>query len=385
MEEAEEHIIQLIYKYCKRNIAQSEYNSLTEWLQQDEANKFIFAEYLALYKRVNRYKFIQRYDELKIWEQINLKVHKRKSGIFKKWMSIAAVLAVLLGSSYSLYTLFSGERDMPIVEVAQIEAGRYQAILKTSDGVVYTMDSLKSFQASDGTLVSNSSNQLIYHNLKNTVEQLKYNTLVVPRKGEYQLQLSDGTKIWLNSESELVYPIQFGAGERVVELKGEAYFEVAKDKERPFIVKSRDANVRVLGTSFNVRSYDEEVGTQTTLVEGKVALVTPQSSFVLQPGQQGICKKGDENIQVYTVDTRLYTAWKDGMFRFKNMPLEEIMETFSRWYGVEVQFEKDHLKKLHFTGNLKRYKNINPHLNMITLTTDVKFSVKEDVIMVMQK
>ena len=209
------------------------------------------------------------------------------------------------------------------------------------------------------------------------------NTIRIPRGGEYNLVLSDGTRIWLNSDSELSFPAKFTGEKRKISLKGEAYLEVEKNENFPFVADVKGVQVEVLGTSFNVKAYDN---IETTLVEGKVNIHTNASTnVILKPGEQGIVDTNNNSVKVKQVDTRIYTSWVNGMFTFRSMTLEEIMKTFERWYNVTVSYEKDDLKQRHFTGNLKRYEGINPHLDLIGLTTDVDFKISGNKILVVKK
>ena len=163
-------------------------------------------------------------------------------------------------------------------------------------------------------------------------------------------------------------------------MKGEAYLEVAKNEKRPFIIEVEGTQIEVLGTSFNVKAYDN---IETTLVEGKVRIRTDSlTEAILNPGDQGVVTKESDEIMVKQVDTRLYTSWVKGLFIFRSMTLEEIMKTFGRWYNVTVTFENNELKQRRFTGNLQRNEEINPHLDVISLTTDVEFEISGDKILV---
>ena len=185
---------------------------------------------------------------------------------------------------------------------------------------------------------------------------------------EYTLTLSDGTQVYLNAESRLKYPVVFRGAERVVELSGEAYFKVSKDALRPFIVEMNGVNVRVLGTSFNVRSYADEGQVVTTLVEGKVK-VNDQD---IVPGEQAVYSKNDGSTTVRQVEVEQYVAWQEGTFVFRNERLENIMKTLGRWYGVEFHFLDERAKEIRIGARFGRYDDMQPIIDMIKKTNLVE-------------
>ena len=216
-------------------------------------------------------------------------------------------------------------------------------------------------------------------------EELQYNILRVPRGGEYSVVLGDGTSVCLNSESELRYPVQFDRGERRVFLRGEGYFEVAKDVKRPFFVNADKLKIRVYGTSFNVNTYNL-ANVETVLVEGKIGIQETNSDveYSVMPGQLALYNREKGTMEIRDVDVRPYVAWKEHEFMFDNESLEEIMNTLSLWYDVDVFFQTASLKQLHFTGHLGRYEEVSHILDAISGVTQVKFSVKGRTIIVME-
>jgi len=207
------------------------------------------------------------------------------------------------------------------------------------------------------------------------------NTVWVPRGGEYRLVLSDGTKVWLNAGSQLTYPVRFTGERREVVMKGEACFEVAKTEGRSFVVKAGDVEVAVSGTLFNVEAYPENEEVKTTLVNGKVEVVSGSSREVLVPDEQAVVNR-DREIRVEKVCAEEYIGWTRGEFRFTRMRLEEVMTKLARWYNVEVFFAVPALKNVRFTLNLKRYDDIAEVLSKIEKTGRVHFRVQEQCIVV---
>ena len=218
---------------------------------------------------------------------------------------------------------------------------------------------------------------------KHGEKKLEYNTLTIPRGGEYRLKLEDGTNVWLNAETELRFPVAFGDSERRIFLKGEAYFDVAKEAERPFVVCVNGVDVTALGTEFNIAAVQGGDEVLTTLVNGSVWVVNEEGAdCILTPAEQAVCKKGVVGIEVQKVNTNLYTSWKDGYYAFDKQPLGEIMRTLERWYDIHVVFADSVAEKLRFSGRVKRYEDIDNLLTMIKLTNDVDFEIEERAIIV---
>lgn len=209
-----------------------------------------------------------------------------------------------------------------------------------------------------------------------TAKKNIYNTLEIPRGGEYSLTLADGTKVWMNADSKLKYPISFLEDRRVVYLEGEAYFEVAKDASKPFIVSTTSGDISVLGTQFNVKNYAEDKTIYTTLVEGSVLFRgTTNRETILAPGQQIIFSPEYGTQELKQVNVNNFISWKDNLFQFEELSLEDIMKTLSRWYDVTVSYDKEELKQLQFSGNLDKYSNIESFLKLFEVGARIEFKV----------
>ena len=216
-------------------------------------------------------------------------------------------------------------------------------------------------------------------------QEIVYNTIVVPRGGEYKLELADGTLVWLNSDSELRYPVKFAGSQRDVWLKGEGYFEVSKNPEKPFRVVVDDMIVKVLGTSFNINAYKDRGNILTTLVSGKVDIqdMSGKSLVVMSPNQQVDFRHG--KISVQEVDVTRFVSWIDGKFYFNDMTLENIMSQLQRWYDIEVFFVDEELKSYPFTGVIRRDFTAGQIFEIIEKTTRVKFNVRGKCVTVNHK
>lgn len=216
-------------------------------------------------------------------------------------------------------------------------------------------------------------------------QALVYNKLRVPRGGTFQLALEDGTKIWLNSESELTYPEVFVGESREVYLDGEAYFDVAKDAYRPFIVHSGIQHIQVLGTTFGITNYSDIREVSTTLVSGKVQVKFPEISdeiFLLEPGCRLCYDRKDQKIRKQMVNADEYVAWKDGKYVFNGKPLEDILETLARWYDFQVFYQTHSVKERLFSGELMRFESFRDILGIIEEVSNVKFSIKQHTVIV---
>lgn len=296
------------------------------------------------------------------------------------WSAVAAGVACLVG--VALLLVPERQVELPVVEVRNevVVPGSTKATLRLAGGETVDIrgDSMQITRKGKSHILY-AGGKLTYAK-KEKVAELVYNELEVPVAGECSLVLDDGTQVWVNADSRLKYPVQFVGEERKVFLEGEAYFIVAKDS-LPFVVSTSRGDIRVLGTTFNVKSYDEEVAMQATLVEGKVLVAQGQKEMELAPGEQGTVT--DAGIMAKrAVDVDEFVGWRKGIYVFKKQPLEDIMRDLSRWYGVSVFFQNEGLKQVSFTGNLKRYDNINEFLDVLQRTGDVKYRINNNTVII---
>ncbi|MBE9586648.1 FecR family protein [Mucilaginibacter sp. JRF] len=309
------------------------------------------------------------------------------------WLwSAAASILLLIGIGF-FYTskLKSKVNSVPvkITKVNQaIVPGTNRAILILDNGTrVDLNDATKGRIAQSGNTTINKLNngRLQYNNEGRSSagksDAIAYNTIITPRGGQYEVMLPDGTSVWLNSASSLKYPVAFAGSERHVELNGEAYFEVAKDKNMPFTVNSGNVNIRVIGTHFNIAAYDDDPSTKTTLLEGSVKLSTANEAVVLTPGQQGVAENGSHNITTKTVNVQDAIAWKNGYFSFKKENIQCAMRKISRWYDVDVVYDGKISDKL-ISGSVTRTQSITEMLSYLETIGIAKFKIDGRRIMV---
>ena len=323
-----------------------------------------------------------RYDVDNAWRKI-----QSKRG--RKWMLSVCKYAAMFVLGVSLvYVVTRPEPEEKIVRAEVIKPGRLQAELRLGTGVRLALNEHQGVYSSEnaGVEIVNDTvtGKVSYHvNETGMEDSLVFNTLIVPKGGEYSLELPDGTVVWVNSESSLRFPEKFTSNRREVFLEGEAYFEVARDISRPFVVETVQAKVSVLGTSFDVCAYAEEGKTWTTLEEGVVEVESMDKGEKVRmvPGEQ-VCLTGGKGMEKYKVETALFTAWRSGRLVFKDMRLEDLMRNLARWYDVKVEFYREEAKDIVFTGDVKKYEDLNEVLEIIELTSDVHFTIEGQSIIV---
>jgi len=259
----------------------------------------------------------------------------------------------------------------PKVYTADIDPGGNKAILKLANGSIVSLDDMKAgTTAKHGNLIIHKTKggQLSYSVNPDSMhtQTVQFNTLTTPKGGQYEVVLADGSKVFLNAASSLRFPTAFTGHERNVELRGEGYFEVAKNKAMPFKVKVADMTVAVLGTHFNIMAYEGEKWIKTTLLEGSVRLSNGNASTMLKPGEQGRLTNSG-TLQVVNVNTAEEVAWKDGYFAFNKADIQTVMRQISRWYDVGVQYTGA-LPTDEFVGKISRSSKLSEVLRMLQLT-----------------
>ncbi|PTT03766.1 anti-sigma factor [Pedobacter sp. HMWF019] len=320
----------------------------------------------------------------------NIRVHKsHQIGLVKRWLTAAVLLlcvsAGLIFLSRSTNSSQQGLAHHHLKSGNSVVPGGNKAVLTLADGSVVALDSSsisKTIKQGNTSILNESKGLLVYAANGPSGSAPLFNKIAVPRGGQYQLKLPDGTVVWLNSASSLRFPTQFSGKERSVELNGEAYFEVAKNKEMPFKVHVRDMEVRVLGTHFNIMAYDDEESINTTLLEGSVKVSNALQTATIRPGQQASLKKSSGMLGVEDVNIAEAIAWKNGKFLFADEDIETIMRRISRWYDVDVEY-KGNLSDKNFAGSISRYEDVSEVLKMLELTGTIHFKIEGRRIIVM--
>lgn len=337
-------------------------------------------------------------DRDKIWEKLSfydrhspevnwMKFRKRIYPSFAwRWMRYAAVLLIPVFLSLTAYFIYTGKSFLKVEKEAQlIIPGSPCAMIYLADGSQFVLQKDTVFHTPSGAVLKNEAGQLSYEKqpaLNLSTKQQALNLIKTPRGGEYQVVLSDGTKVWLNAESSLRFPGTFAADCRKVYAEGELYFEVVRDEQKPFLVVSGKSVVEVLGTEFNVRNYTD-TPYSTTLVKGSIALKYEQGEPVkLKPGQQAVLNEQTSAFTVAEVNVESFIAWKNGYFLFDNMSLEEIMNELARWYDIEVFFANEAIRNERFSVELPRHEHFREMVQILERTGCVHFSIDKQAVTV---
>jgi ferric-dicitrate binding protein FerR (iron transport regulator) len=326
----------------------------------------------------------------------NLPAPVRKISFLQRWGRVAAAVLILLAGITAIALLMNRKEEHQQPALVQypldLPPGKNGAVLTLSDGSQLVLDSLNNglIGTQNGAAVVLKNGELAYQPAEQTSVTVTFNTMSTPKGRQFSLLLPDGTKVWLNAASSLRYPTIFADNERKVEISGEAYFEVAKDARKPFYVSiGGRAAIEVLGTSFNVNAYENEVAVNTTLIDGSIAVSALSGTLkpggnrvVLQPAQLArITTRAGANTQpekilvVDNVDTGKITAWKDGIFNFNGTRLEEVMRQLERWYDIKVVYEKE-IPNIRFGGKMSRNLNLDELLKILE-ASEVRFRMEE--------
>ena len=375
----------LLSKALLGMLSEEEKRALQQWREESPENEQLYGSVMNTGYIVQKSREVANVDIVNGYMNV---LQKRKRNV--RVRRIRRIVSVAAGVVLPLLAvvLWYGTRqksDVPEQVASVIRHGEVKAELVLADGTTRILSSgvTDSLFVQQGASIVVQDQGVSYQGDSSVVEE-RYNTLRVPRGGEYSITLSDGTIVYLNAESELRYPVKFVGDDRRVYLSGEAYFDVVHDKAHPFVVDVKNSTVRVLGTSFDVRAYADEDEVLTTLVQGSVRFSAGKESVILEPGEQVVLDKSGR-LETREVDTYLYTAWKDGVFAFKRQRLEEIMKVVARWYDVNVFWENVSQKEVTFTGKMKRYDDFSKVVEMLEMTGNTEFMIKENNIFIREK
>jgi len=275
------------------------------------------------------------------YQQIKPVPKSRGTVIILKRIAVAAAILLLAGAAYWLLGRRQTTQRPELAEqagIALIAPGSNRATLTLADGSVVTLDSAGKQVIRQGEMAIQQQNGQLSYGNQPADGSVHYNKLTTPRGGQFRVVLPDGTKVWLNSASMLRYPTAFTGNERVVELDGQGYFEVAANARQPFKVKVQNMEVQVLGTDFDIMAYRDEATINTTLLTGSIQVKEGSNEQLLRPGQQAVINNEDHQLTVRTADIRKVTAWKNGLFVFNNMALPAILREVARWYDVDIVY-----------------------------------------------
>ncbi|GAA3642877.1 FecR family protein [Flavivirga jejuensis] len=375
----------LILKYLTNSISEIELTKLREWLRSLKNQEKFRAYIQDDFNLNNLYNTIDVDTAFnKVWNSTEKKRNKVLPLFKRRFIGygVAASVVFLL----SLVYFFNGEKipqyNTPVTLNNNIEIGTDKAILTLEDGTNVPLEKGESYIANN---VSSNGEGIVYSTTNAAKKEIAFNYLTIPRGGQYHVILSDGTQVWLNSDSQIKYPVSFVEGKtRSIELiYGEAYFDVSSSSQHKgadFKVLNSNQEVRVIGTEFNIKAYKDENTIKTTLVEGKVEINCKGINKILTPNQQSSVNLENNKITVSLIDVYKEISWKDGVFSFENMPLKDIMKVLSRWYDIEVVFKNKNLENVTFNGGLKKKQSIVDILSIIKNMNNIDYEINNKTV-----
>ena len=389
------HIADLIVKKIRGAITPDELAELESWIGQDPENEKLFHRAIDPKSQLNRLEIYSLFDRERVWSALDDQLFPAKTVKFspQRFLRYAAAILLPVLIAGGAYLFFLRPAPVTLAGLDEIiQPGSQKAELILSDGSSVILESEQApdeIREGDAT-IRNDRRMLDYFEVdrgrRNRGPIL--NELRTPRGGGYQLKLADGTRVWLNAGSSLKYPVSFSDSLREVILEGEAYFEVTHTGS-PFIVHSNAMDVRVLGTAFNVTAYPDEDQYRTTLVEGKVRVEVSEgdgsnyTGMELAPHDQAVLDLANAAITVTEVNPDYFTSWMRGKIEFDHESLDMVMKRLARWYDFEYRFENSEAMGYHFTARLDRDATISSILEMLEMTTQVKFEFQKGTVVIL--
>ena len=362
----------LLQRYANNDCSREQMEELFEYIRQAKQDEQLNEALSAEWEAVMPDETLEGYDWNKMFEQIikpaavaDIVPLQRARSLKRAWFRYAAAFLLIAATAGYFFYNPPKHHDSPIARVKDISPGGNKAVLTLADGSSIVLDSAKNgmiARQGGAKILKLAAGKLSYEGIRGASGS--FNTITTPRGGQYQVTLSDGTRVWLNAASSLRYPASFGGKLRKVQVSGEAYFEVARDKEHPFLVDlNGKCEVEVLGTHFNVNNYANEESVRTTLVEGSVKITRGNEAKMLKPGQQAVVK---ESIAINrSVDLAGVIAWKNGFLNLQNKSLDEVMKQLERWYDIDVRYEGK-VPEIRFTGDMDRGVNLSEVLKFLS-------------------
>lgn len=375
----------LMAGHLRNSLSDTEREELEQWLAANDSNRQAMEELLNADTATEQWRNMAYYQARTgdAMEKVAASIQPSRARTRRlPYYYKAAGIVLLVISAVSAVWISQNRKPAPaktVVFTGDILPGSQKAklVLANGNSLVLKNDGDTAFMQGASVKVQQQQGLLAYEGFESGIDDIQYHQLITPKGGEYHLQLEDGTHVWLNAASSIRFPTRFAGKERRVQLTGEAYFEVAKDKEHPFIVDiNQRASIEVLGTHFNVNAYTDEENMNTTLLEGAVAVTTGNDRRKIIPGQQAIVKPyGNDLIVVGPADTLRAVAWKNGVFDFNDAKLSEVMRQVSRWYDIEVVYEKG-IPDIRVWGRMKRNQNLQQLIRILN-GMDVKAKLED--------
>ncbi len=388
------YISELIVKKNKGILSEKEENELQDWANEKDEHQIIIekaTDNKYLFNKLDVYQLFQKND---VRTNLEKELFNTKTVRFfpQSFLRYAAILVPMIMLTGILWYFFSTPTSRDFAQLDNVVVpGSQRATLVLSDGGIVDLEdkSIATEMKQGNTKINNRQNSLTYSEdvADEQHQALIYNELITPNGGNYSLVMADGTEVTLNAGSSLKYPVSFSDSVRKVYLKGQAYFDVSHNG-KPFIVSSDEMDVRVLGTRFDVSAYPDDLAAKTTLVEGKVMVYSNHQTdadegHILKPNDQAILNKNESRFEVVEVSTSQYTSWTQGKIEFSQANLEVVMRRLARWYDFKYEFENESAKDYHFTARLNNDQSISSILEMLEMTTDVKFNIRGHTIVIL--
>jgi ferric-dicitrate binding protein FerR (iron transport regulator) len=375
MSSSTDHNEKLLQKYLDGQCTMAEIEELYAWLQSTGSHRSLLAAMQQEFRKT-----MEEHHEIpsEVSDRIETRLlqdisrgkvvqFRQRTGV--RWTA-AAVILLLLGSGMYYYMSSVSSRktfttsNNALADTGDIAPGTNKAILILANGDVVTLDSAGNQVINQGQTVVRQKNGQLEYAVQGNSDAVVYNTLTVPRGGQFHIVLPDGSRVWLNAASSMRYPTAFNGDRREVELQGQGYFEVAPDARQPFFVKVNNLEVQVLGTSFDIMAYADEKSINTTLVEGLVNVKNGTTEQRLKPGQQAIVDPATGSIVVRAADVDQVIAWKTGFFEFDNASLGDILRQLARWYDIDISYNQTGNERL-FGGRISRSLPLSDILHML--------------------
>ena len=376
------NIEEIIVKYLDGTITSDEASFLDQWILESPSNKQLFEELTHPEGVSQELQKFYTYNEDQGWNRIEAELANRrkvKRAGWKYWMAAACLFGVIIAS---ITIFFKGRGQIPEGKVASVVKNDIaapkatRAVIQLANGDTVALSSIENGVLTEQgrvNIVKNRDGQIVY---QGQATETVFNTLINPRGATVvSLVLNDGTRVWLNSESSMKYPNTFSGDERIVEITGEAYFEVAKDPAKKFIVKGNGVSTEVFGTHFNVNTYNDEAETRVTLQEGSVKVLKGASSGFLKPGQGASVRNNSDQMAIAYTDVDKALAWVRGDFDFDEEPLPVIMRQLARWYDLEVSFEGKTPVEL-YSGIISRKSSLATVLQILNAAGGIKYRIE---------
>src|SRR5665647_638691 len=391
MDEKASRVAYLIAGFIRHTLTEKEHDELDAWVESSDENMLLFEE---LTDEKNIEANLAWMDKTRTEESLELTKKKieftpeYKNLKTKKWFYSIAASVILLVAAFGIYKIINNKqsKQTSIAKIDQtgIQPGGNKATLTLSNGSVIDLVSTPNglIKGDNGTIINKSKDGEILYNDNDASNSIASdNILTTPKGGQFKVQLPDGSYVWLNAASSLKYPTAFATSERIVELKGEGYFEIAKDKTKPFKVKLADGSeVKVLGTHFNIMAYENEKSKDVTLLEGSVQITKGNNEQSLTPSQQGRIISS-KIILVNAADTDQVTGWKNGQFIFHDADIQSIMRQVARWYDVDIKYETTNTQ--HFNATISRKEPVLRLLHILEETGQIHFKTENKSIYVL--